>query len=128
MGEEKQVEIVEAEEKKPSKMGRPTKFDITVRDKIMALVATGKTDKQIAQEIGVAESTFHLWKQRFPDFSESLRSIKDIQDDLVESALLANATLFNYTTAQIFWLKNRRPREWRDKVDVAVEPIDEMEF
>ena len=128
MGEEKQVEIVEAEEKKPSKMGRPTKFDITVRDKIMALVATGKTDKQIAQEIGVAESTFHLWKQRFPDFSESLRSIKDIQDDLVESALLANATLFNNTTAQIFWLKNRRPREWRDKVDVAVEPIDEMEF
>lgn len=25
------------------------------------------------------------------------------------------------TTAQIFWLKNRRPRDWRDKKDVALE-------
>ncbi len=25
------------------------------------------------------------------------------------------------TTAQIFWLKNRRPEQWRDKRDVAVE-------
>lgn len=25
------------------------------------------------------------------------------------------------TTAQIFWLKNRKPEEWRDKKDVAVE-------
>jgi hypothetical protein len=25
------------------------------------------------------------------------------------------------TTAQIFWLKNRRPEQWRDKRDVSVE-------
>lgn len=25
------------------------------------------------------------------------------------------------TTAQIFWLKNRKPAEWRDKKDIAVE-------
>lgn len=25
------------------------------------------------------------------------------------------------TTAQIFWLKNRKPRQWRDKRDVSVE-------
>ena len=25
------------------------------------------------------------------------------------------------TTAQIFWLKNRRPEQWRDKKDVSVE-------
>lgn len=25
------------------------------------------------------------------------------------------------TTAQIFWLKNRRPKQWRDKRDVSVE-------
>ena len=36
------------------------------------------------------------------------------------------------TTAQIFWLKNRKPKEWRDKTEVAVtqtksEAVDEME-
>ena len=25
------------------------------------------------------------------------------------------------TTAQIFWLKNRKPEEWRDKKDVKLE-------
>jgi hypothetical protein len=25
------------------------------------------------------------------------------------------------TTAQIFWLKNRRPRQWRDKQDLGIE-------
>jgi hypothetical protein len=25
------------------------------------------------------------------------------------------------TTAQIFWLKNRRPEQWRDKRDVSVD-------
>ena len=26
------------------------------------------------------------------------------------------------TTAQIFWLKNRKPEQWRDKADMAVTP------
>lgn len=36
------------------------------------------------------------------------------------------------TTAQIFWLKNRKPKDWRDKTEVAVmqtksEAVEEME-
>ena len=34
------------------------------------------------------------------------------------------------TTAQIFWLKNRKPNEWRDKVTVtdesSLEKLDEL--
>ncbi len=29
------------------------------------------------------------------------------------------------TTAQIFWLKNRKPDKWRDKQDIAIE-VDEL--
>ena len=35
-------------------------------------------------------------------------------DYQVENALLSSA-LDGNTTAQIFWLKNRRPDKWRDK-------------
>jgi len=34
------------------------------------------------------------------------------------------------TTAQIFWLKNRRPKEWRDKValqdDTQISKLDQL--
>lgn len=109
-------------------MGRPSKFDQSVRDRIMMLAAKGATDKDMAEAIGVHEATFNLWKHKHPDFYESLRSAKDIADDMVESALLNNAINNNNVTAQIFWLKNRRTKEWRDKVEVALEAIEEMEF
>jgi hypothetical protein len=30
------------------------------------------------------------------------------------------------TTAQIFWLKNRRPGRWRDKIEAAPETANEL--
>lgn len=143
--------------------GRPTKFNEEIRDTIMMLTAAGKTDKEIAKEIGVAESTYHLWKKHIGgQFSESIKKAKSLVDDMVVAGLLSKAVGAAKTTeqkaivvrdqtgpntftervevievekqsipdtaAQIFWLKNRRPKEWRDKVDVGVEPIDDMEF
>ena len=42
----------------------------------------------------------------------------------VENALLKSAIDGN-TTAQIFWLKNRRPDKWRDKPVEDIGPKDE---
>ena len=41
----------------------------------------------------------------------------------MENALLQTALAGN-TTAQIFWLKNRRPDKWRDKMEVKTETAD----
>ena len=30
------------------------------------------------------------------------------------------------TTAQIFWLKNRKPEDWRDKQDVKIDDNDQV--
>jgi hypothetical protein len=38
---------------------------------------------------------------------------REASDDRVEESLYRNALAGN-TTAQIFWLKNRRPDRWRD--------------
>lgn len=74
----------------------------------------GLTDEQIAKNIGITVSTFYEWKKKYSEISESLKNGKEVVDYEVENALLSSALEGN-TTAQIFWLKNRRPDKWRDK-------------
>lgn len=74
----------------------------------------GLTDEQIAKNIGITVSTFYEWKKKYSEISESLKKGKEVVDYEVENALLSSALEGN-TTAQIFWLKNRRPDKWRDK-------------
>lgn len=48
-------------------------------------------------------------------YSESGRKLKDIEKiEIVE----VKRDIPGDTTAQIFWLKNRRPRQWRDKQEI----------
>lgn len=74
----------------------------------------GLTDEQIAKNIGITVSTFYEWKKKYSEISESLKKGKEVVDYEVENALLSSALEGNIT-AQIFWLKNRRPDKWRDK-------------
>lgn len=90
------------------------------KDKLTLLegwARAGLTDEQIANNMGIATSTYYEWKNKYPEFSESLKKNKDIVDYEVENALLKNA-LDGNVTAQIFWLKNRKKNEWREKVEV----------
>lgn len=100
----------------------------------------GLTDEQIAGNMGVSRSTLNSWKDRYPDILDALKKGKEIVDRQVENALLKRALGYEYeeikekyefgelsertitkkqvapdTTAQIFWLKNRKPKDWRDK-------------
>lgn len=74
----------------------------------------GLTDEQIAKNIGIGERTLYEWKEKYSQISQSLKKGKEVVDYEVENALLSSALEGN-TTAQIFWLKNRRPDKWRDK-------------
>lgn len=75
----------------------------------------GLTDEQIAHNVGINKATLYDWMKKYPDISDSLKKGKEVVDVQVENALLDNALNGNIT-AQIFWLKNRRPDKWRDKV------------
>ncbi|ATC61761.1 helix-turn-helix domain-containing protein [Lactococcus raffinolactis] len=113
--------------------------------KIEGWARDGLTDKQIAENMGVAYSTFRDWIKRFPALSAPLKRGKEVIDRQVENALLKRALGYEYvettkeltdlgltvtkqvtkqvapdTTAQIFWLKNRKPHEWRDKKETEV--------
>lgn len=74
----------------------------------------GLTDEQIAHNMGISVKTLYVWKNEYGDICEALKRGKEVIDYEVENALL-NKALGGDTTAQIFWLKNRRPDKWRDK-------------
>lgn len=74
----------------------------------------GLTDEQIAHNVGITAKTLYEWKNKFCEICEALKRGKEVVDYRVENALL-NKALCGDTTAQIFWLKNRRPDKWRDK-------------
>ena len=106
----------------------------------------GLIDEQIAKNMGIALSTLKLWKNAHPTILAALKRGKEVIDIEVENALYKRAIGYTYeevkeeempdgrvrrtvtikevagdTTAQIFWLKNRKPAEWRDKQNVEIE-------
>lgn len=124
-----------------------SKYDTDIKPKL-ALVEgwarNGLTDKQIAKNLGIAYSTFREYRDKHSALSAALKKGKEVVDFEVENALLKRALGYKYvettkelntegemvttkevtkeiapdTTAQIFWLKNRKPAEWRDKKDI----------
>ena len=127
-----------------NKGGRPTKYRPEFVKQTEKLCKLGATDQQLADFFEVKVLAIHQWKLVHPEFSEATKIGKDICDDRVERSLYQRAMGYEqeevkifmpagatepvyapYTakiapdvTACIFWLKNRRKMEWRDKQDV----------
>lgn len=113
--------------------------------KIEGWAMDGLIDTEIAANMGVNPDTLYRWKRKYVEISEALKKGKDVVDRQVEKSLLKRALGFEYnetknvyetdsngnrilkestitrkmvvpdTTAQIFWLKNRKPDKWRDR-------------
>ena len=77
---------------------------------------SGLTNEQIAYNMGINPKTLYEWKNKESKISNALKRNKDIVDFEVENALLKNAMEGN-VTAQIFWLKNRKKADWREKIE-----------
>lgn len=73
----------------------------------------GLTQVQIAKNMNVALGTLLMWKTKYPELAAAMKRGKDVADREVENALFNRAVSGN-VTAQIFWLKNRKPDEWRN--------------
>lgn len=80
----------------------------------------GLTEQQIAHNMGCGLSTLKEWKNKFPAIATALKKGKEVVDYEVENALL-KAAMEGNVTAQIYWLKNRKPRKWREKPEETSE-------
>lgn len=97
----------------------------------------GLTYEQIANNMGIGLTTLKEWRQKEPTIQSTLKKGREVADYEVENALFKRALGYKYeeityedgvetkrvtkevvpdTTAQIYWLKNRKPDKWRDKV------------
>ena len=106
------------------------KSDIWLTDdnliRIRGWARDGLTDEQIAHRMGIGVRTLYEWKKKFSQFSQALKSGKEVVDYAVENALLKKA-LAGDVGACCFWLKNRRPDRWRDRVETE-EDIPDFGF
>ena len=100
--------------------GRPSEFDEAIMPEVLALVSQGATTKELADHLGVHPAQFWRWCQAYPHLRSAVKAAREAQDDRVEEALRINAVLQGNVTAQIFWLKNRRPNEWRDRKETEI--------
>lgn len=124
-----------------NRQGRPTLYKEEYNEKVVKLCRLGATDKEIADFFDIEESTLNLWKHAHPIFVESMKKGKIDADANVANSLYKRAlgyehpeddikqcegniiitpTIKRYppdSTAMIFWLKNRRSKEWRDKTE-----------
>lgn len=101
-----------------AKVGRKGKFEYWLSEDGLLLVEgwvrDGLTEADVAHNIGISVSTLSEWKNRFAEFSAVLKNTKEVVDRRVENVLYKKA-MSGDITALIFWLKNRKYKEWRDR-------------
>lgn len=124
----------------PNPVGRPTKFRPEMVSQVEKLCRMGATNDDLADFFDVAVSTIHEWRAEHPEFSDALKNGKILADAEVADRLYQRALGYSHpaekvfcsegtivradiveryppdTTAAIFWLKNRQPDKWRDRL------------
>lgn len=123
--------------------GRPTVYRKEYVETAKLMCRLGATEIELADEFGVTCQTIRNWNRRYPEFFSAQKLGKAEADQRVTKSLYHRAVGYTFnsvkvahhngdpvkipyrehmppdTAACIFWLKNRRPDLWRDKIDMA---------
>ena len=129
-------------------VGRPSKYDPDLNDKVIKFCEMGATNMDLAEFFGVSVATITNWKRENPEFLAAINEGKRLADERVEQSLYKRATGYSHpeekifcsdgsivratttkhyppdSTAMIYWLKNRKPKEWRDKHEMQLSGPD----
>lgn len=123
---------------KYAKAGRPTAYRPGYAKIIGQMCEDGATDQEVADFFRISLSTLFAWKHAQPELQETMLPAKAKADDRVTRSLYHRAVGYERDDVKIFmaagepvlvpyrqyfppdvdaafkWLKNRRPKEWRD--------------
>lgn len=126
-----------------SETGRPSLYKPEFAEQAKKLCVLGATDQEVADFFEIDVRTVYRWKHDHDEFCQALKAGKDVADERVERSLYQRAIGYEQdevkifmpggadqpvyapfrakispdTTACIFWLKNRRRGEWREKIE-----------
>lgn len=130
-----------SKDKEVNKGGRPTKYKPEYAELAFNYCLLGATDEEMANFFEISVATLYNWKNDYPEFLEAIKNGKEKADAEVAKSLYNRAKgyeqevvkVFQFqgqpivvpvtekvapdTGAAIFWLKNRHPKRWRDRVE-----------
>lgn len=142
-----------------SRRGKPSKAERLLEKDNMILIAgwlrDGLTIEQICDNLGVSHNTWYKAIDMSEEFEQLSLRTKEIVDREIEAAMYKRAMGYEYdevteeyeagflvkkkvvhkqvppdTGAQVFWLKNRKAAQWKDRREVdntlALEKLDEV--
>ena len=109
-------------------------------DAIREFLLSGGRESELPRKLEISSSSLRRYRRDYPDFARLLTECREIlnelADDQVEAALFKRATGYDVSDgdkcrhvpadvkAAVFWLKNRRPKIWRDRKEVTLaEPV-----
>jgi hypothetical protein len=129
--------------------GRPTTYKPENAEIARHACMLGATNETLAGRFEVCRRTIDNWIATIPEFSDAVRKGREVADEAVVGALFARATgmeqkmtkvfcyrgqpvMANYTVqlpphvpACFFWLRNRRPWQWRENRPLVEEEAEE---
>ena len=130
--------------------GRPTLYKPEHASRARELCARGATNPDLAGRFGVARSTIGQWIANHPEFAEAVQQGRDVADATAVESLFTRVTGYNHQAEKVFlyrgetraatytvhvpaeikacmfWLRNRRPEDWRAKAEAALEIVDDI--
>ena len=137
-------------------IGRPTLYDPEMCEQARNYCLLGATNDELADFLHVSPSTIDRWIAERADFGDAVKRGRVVADSRVARGLYDRAVGYDRTIersavvggelkpitstvhyppnvpACIFWLRNRRPRTWRDTpnavaVDDGIDDIARLE-
>src|SRR5260221_12746645 len=100
-------------------MGRPTKFNADVQQRICEAIALGLTHEQAAASAGITRETLRQWRNAKLAFSADLEKA-EITGMSARLERIQMAAKDGAWQADAWWLERRFPDQWgrRERVDV----------
>ncbi len=101
--------------------GRPTKYDPSICEKVVAMGKYGASKAEMALELDIDYTTFLAWQEKHEEFSKAVKraeqNSKGWWERLGRQATIGEVEGFN-PTSFIFNMKNRFKEDWKDRHDV----------
>jgi hypothetical protein len=131
-------------------MGRPSNYPPDLCELAHNYCLLGATNDVLAELFGVSPRTIDNWIAGHPEFAEAVQQGRDVADATAVESLFTRVSGYNHqaekvflyrgeprtaiytahvppeTRACMYWLRNRRPEDWRAKAETTPEVIDDI--
>jgi len=114
---------IENKPAKPRKSGPKNPAELSrLKNDVVSKLYAGFSYTGAAFQVGIQRNTIKDWRDKDQQFDADCQEARESATERVEDALYEAAMKVKadprYTTAAIFFLKNRAPARWRDVQDI----------